>query len=210
MTLDKWLMQAVRGLSNDSADTVRREIQEHFEAARDAALASGIDPQQIDVVALQALGDPGVANRQYRKVLLTKSEARVLRNSDAESRMICSTGWVKWVLLSAPGTMLLLSVVFVAMHQYSLARGILVFGALMALFFIAPFMPIYSVKRGRIYRAVKWIVMIGGVLVLFGPDGWSWAWLNSCCFYPVLYMEWKRMVIRRKLPISRWPRQLYL
>lgn len=210
MTLDKWLMQAVRGLSKDSADTVRREIQEHYEAAREAALSSGIDPRAAEVRAMQALGDPCVANRQYRKVLLTKSEASLLRQSNAESRMICSNKWAKWMVLSAPGTLLLLSVIFLAMRQYSLSRGILVVGALMAIFFMPPFMPIYTVSRGRVYRAIKWIVMLGGIVLLFGVDSRNGLWLISCCFFPILYTEWKRMVIRRKLPIGRWPRQLYL
>lgn len=210
MTLDNWLNQAVRRLSWDSADTVRREIQEHFEAARDAAINSGVDPGRADHMAVEALGDPCVANRQYRKVLLTSSEARVLRQSNAESRMICSNKWAKWMLLSAPGTLLLLSAIFLAMHQVNLARGVLVLGALMAISFMAPFLPIYTISRGRIYRAVKWVVLLGGMFVLFGKDGWSWAWLNSCCLYPVLYTEWKRMMIRRKLPIGQWPRQLYL
>ena len=209
-TLDRWLNQAVKGLSKDSEDTVRREIQEHYEAAREAALSSDVDAEQADRVAVQALGDPCIANQQYRKVLLTKSEAAVLRNSISESRMICSNGWAKWILLSAPGTLLLISTICLAAHMPSLARGVLVLGALMAIFFIAPFMPLYSVSRGRIYRVIKWAVMIGGVFALFGKDGWNWAWLNACCFYPVLYVEWKRMMIRRKLPISEWPKQLYL
>lgn len=209
-TLDSWLKQAVRGLSRDSAETVWREIEEHYEAAREAAVASGVGAQQADEMAVQALGDPCVANRQYRKVLLTKSEAAVLRNSNAESRMICANKWAKWMMLSAPGTLLLLSVMFLAMHQNSLARGLLVLGALMAIFFMPPFMPIYTVSRGRIYRAIKWTVMLGGIVVLFGVDSRNGLWLISCCFFPMFYTEWKRMVIRRKLPIGRWPRQLYL
>ena len=58
-------------------------------------------------------------------------------------------------------------------------------------------------------RVVKWSTMIGCVLVLFGKDGWNWACLNSCCFYRVI-QRMKRKMIRRKLPISRWPRRLYL
>lgn len=209
-TLDGWLKQAVRGLSKDSAETVQREIEEHYEAAREAALLKGMDPQQAEVLAVQVLGDPCVANRQYRKVLLTKSEAAVLRNSNAESRMICTNGWVKWMLLSAPGTLLLLSAMFLAMHRYSLARGMVVFGELMAIFFVPPFMPIYTVSRGRIYRAIKWAVMLGGIALIFGIDSRNGLWVVSSCFFPIFYTEWKRMLIRRKLPISRWPRQLYL
>jgi len=209
-SLDRWLNQAVKRLSQDSADLVRREIQEHYDSAREAALQQGIDPQQADLMALQALGDPCAANRQYRKVLLTSSEARVLRQSDAESRLICSNGWAKWVLLSTPGTLLLISAISLAMHQSKLALGVLVLSVLMTLFFIVPLLPIYTPGKGRIFRVIKWAMMIGSIVVLFGPDGWNWAWLNTCCLYPVIYMEWKRMMIRRKLPISRWPKQLYL
>ena len=214
MTLDGWLNQAVKRLSKDSAETVRREIQEHYDAAREAALNSGMDPQQAELLAVEALGDPRVANREYRKVLLTSSEAKVLRDSNAESRMICSNKWIKWMMLSTPGTLLLISAVFLAMHQANLARGVLVLGALMALFFMPPFLPIYTISRGRTYRVIKWAILFGGVFVIFGSDaaGSSPAnfWLSTCWFFPMFYTEWKRMMIRRKLPISKWPRQLYL
>ena len=210
MTLDRWLQQAVKGLSKESADTVRREIQEHYDAAREAAVSDGSDAQQAELMAVQALGDPCVANSQYRKVLLTKSEAALLKESNAESRMICANKWVKWMMLSAPGTLLLLSSIFLAAHQFALSRGMLVFGALMAIFFMPPFLPIYTVSRGRIYRAIKWLVLLGGVLVLFGFDTRNGLWLASCCFFPAFYTEWKRMMIRRKLPMAQWPKQLYL
>jgi len=96
------------------------------------------------------------------------------------------------------------------MHMPSLARGILALVIMMALFFIAPFLPIYTATRGRIFRAIKWSLMIGIVALVWGPDSRNWIWLMSCCFYPVLYTEWKRVMIRRKLPISQWPKQLYL
>jgi hypothetical protein len=181
-TLDRWLNHAVRRLSKDSADLVRREIQEHDDGAREAALSNGIDQQRPDVMAVQALGDPCVANRQYRKVLLTGSEAAVLRQVDAESRMICSNGWMKWMVLSTPGTLLLLSTIFLAMHQLDLARGVLVVGVLLAVFFTAPFFPIYTPTRGRLFRTIKWVIMIGSITVLFGPDSRIWSWLFSCCF----------------------------
>ena len=208
--LDSWLNQAVRRLSKDSADQVRREIQEHYDAAREAALNSGIDPQQAELMAVKALGDPRVANRQYRKVLLTSSEAKIFREAKAESQMICSTGWIKWTLLSAPGILLLISAISLAMHLPSLAGGVLVVAALMAIFFIAPFLPIYTPTRGRIFRVIKWGMMFGSVLALFGTDSRNGLWLASCWFFPMFYTEWKRMMIRRKLPIARWPKHLYL
>lgn len=209
-TLDGWLKQAVRHLSKDSAETVRREIQEHYNAARETALQDGVDPRQADLMAVQALGDPCIANRQYRKVLLTSSEAAVLRKSNAESRMICSNVWIRCVLLSTQGALLLLSMISFGVHLPSLACGVLALAALMALFFTVPFFPIYTITRGRIYRAMKWLLLVAVLFVFFGKDGRIELWLGSCCFYPVLYTEWKRMMIRRKLPIAQWPKQLYL
>jgi hypothetical protein len=189
---------------------VRREIEEHFEAARETALRDGSDEREAELAAVRTLGDPRIANRQYRKVLLTKSESSILRESNFEARMICSRKWLKWTMLSAPGTLLLLSAIFLAIHQAALARGVLVTGALMAVLLTAPFLPIYTAKRGRIFRAIKWVVMIGSVVLLFGRDGLNWSWLISCSFFPMLYSEWKRITIRRKLPIGQWPKQLYL
>ena len=39
--LDTWLKQTTRHLSRDSAAQVRAEIQEHYEAGRDAAISGG-------------------------------------------------------------------------------------------------------------------------------------------------------------------------
>jgi hypothetical protein len=62
--LEKWLSDATRGLSAESAAQVRAEIQQHY----DSACEAGDD-------GIAALGDPRVSNRAYRKVLLTEREA---------------------------------------------------------------------------------------------------------------------------------------
>ena len=62
--LEKWLADATRGLSPESAAQARTEIQQHYDSASEA----GDD-------AIAALGDPRAANRGYRKVLLTEQEA---------------------------------------------------------------------------------------------------------------------------------------
>ena len=142
--LDVWLNIAVRHLSKEAAGTVRREIREHFDAERERALNDGVGAEEAEFIALQALGDPQIANCEYRKVLLTSSEAALLRQSNFEARMICSNGWLKWALLSAPGTLLLLSVIFLAMHNVAVARGVLMLGGLMGLLFLTPFLPIYT------------------------------------------------------------------
>jgi hypothetical protein len=208
--LDLWLNQAVRHLSKDSAETVRREIREHFDAELERALNEGADAQQAELIALRALGDPGLANCEYRRVLLTSSEAALLRQSNIEARMICSGSWLKWLVISAPGTLLLLSAIFLAMHNIALARGVLVLGAMMGLLFLTPFLPIYTPARGRAFRFIKWALIVGGVVLLFGREALNWSWLLVSCIFPVFWTEWKRMSIRRKLPIAQWPKQLYL
>jgi hypothetical protein len=44
------------------------------------------------------------------------------------------------------------------------------------------------------------------VLVL----AFQWSWLLIACLWPVAQVEWTRISIRRKLPVAKWPRQLYL
>jgi hypothetical protein len=55
--LEDWLQKASRHLSKESAVRVRTEIQAHYEAAREAAIAAGASPNQADLGALAALGD---------------------------------------------------------------------------------------------------------------------------------------------------------
>ena len=100
--LDNWLSQATRTLARDSASLVRAEIQEHYESARDAAVANGATAEEASGLALRALGDAKTANRQYRRVLLTAAEARVLRDGNREAFAVCSRPWLKWMLTAVP------------------------------------------------------------------------------------------------------------
>jgi hypothetical protein len=68
-SFEQWLSDATRGLSAESAARVREEIQQHYDSAREAG------GDAADVIG--ALGHPRTANRAYRKVLLTESEARM-------------------------------------------------------------------------------------------------------------------------------------
>jgi uncharacterized membrane protein len=208
--LDAWLEQAVRCLSRDSASQVRTEIQDHFESEREAAISQGASAGESERIALQALGDPREANRQYRRVLLSSSEAALLRSTNLEAHAICSTPWMKWAILASPGVLLLASVVLLAIHQVALARGLMLMGSVMAIVFIPPFLPIYTPARGRVFRAIKWTLIFGAVLLLLGRDTLQWSWLFASCFFPAFWTEWKRIGIRRKLPITQWPKQLYL
>src|SRR3984885_12471160 len=104
--LDNWLAQATRHLSKDSAAQVRAEIHEHYQSARDTAINNGATAEEADQSAVVALGDAKTANCQYRNVMLTSAEAKLLRESQWESRAVCSRPWLKWLLLTMPAVAL--------------------------------------------------------------------------------------------------------
>jgi hypothetical protein len=80
----------------------------------------------------------------------------------------------------------------------------------MSTLFLLPYLPIYTPSRGRVARAGKWIVLLAMFALIFGREALQWSWLLISSLYPVFYVEMTRESIRRKLPIERWPKQLYL
>jgi hypothetical protein len=90
-----------------------------------------------------------------------------------------------------------------------LARVLLTAGTGMGLLFAAPLLPIYTPSRARIFRFVKWGVLVAMLVLAFGPMALKWSWLLTSCLWPMAWVEWRRMSIRRKLPVSKWPKQLY-
>ena len=206
--LDLWLKQATRRLSRDSAAQVRAEIWEHYEAARDAAIHNGASSEQADLLAVRDLGDAKEANCQYRKVLLTSGEARVLREGAWESRAICSRPWVKWAIAAASSAALLVATILflrgaIPFRWVPLSAGVDVMLA-------APFLPVYTPGRALAFRILKWAVMLGAIALIYGPELLKWSWLLFSSLWPIAWVEWTRNSIRRKLPVAKWPRQLYL
>src|SRR5215472_18445254 len=190
--LDRWLEQATRQLAKDSAGQVRAEIQEHYEAARETAIRSGATAEEAERLAVRDLGDAWTANCQYRRVLLTTGEARLLREGNWEARAVCSRPWLKWMFLVVPAAAFYTATALflkgsVAGAWVWVAGGI---GLLLA----APLLPIYTPSRGRVFRLVKWVVMLSLFGMVFGSEWLKWSWVS----------------IRRKLPVARWPKQLYL
>jgi hypothetical protein len=202
--LEAWLRRATRHLSRDSAAQVRNEIQEHFDAARANAMERGVSCDEAERQALEALGDARAANLQYRKVLLTSREARLLHEGNWEARVVCSRRWL--ILVGA----LLLGTGFYFANSNAMARLLLVGGMSMGLLFFAAFLPVYTPARGRVFRGVKWLVLAGILLLAFWPMTLRWSALMFSCVWPVVWVEWSRASIRRKLPVAKWPKQLYL
>jgi hypothetical protein len=208
--LESWLNQATRRLARDSAAQVRTEIQQHYESARETAISRGASVEDADASALTALGDAGAANRQYRKVLLTSGEARALRQGNCEARAICSRPLAKWWLFTLPAAALAASAVAFLAGNAALARDLLIGGIATALLFTGPFLPVYTPIRGRIFRVAKFVVVAGALALTIGPDALRFSWLLIPSLWPMFWIEWTRYSIRRKLPVAKWPRQLYL
>jgi|SRR5271167_3767478 len=208
--LETWLTQATRHLSRDAATQVRSEIQEHYDAAWENAIDSGASSDEADRLALAALGDGKAANRQYRKVLLTSAEARLLRKGNWEAGAVCSRTWLKWLLLAIPVAAFWAGIGLFLGGATAVARVLLVGGTGLTVLCGGPFLPVYTPSRSRIFRAVKF-VMLGGMMVwAFWPMALQWSWLLFSCLWPTAWVEWTRMSIRRKLPVAKWPKQLYL
>jgi hypothetical protein len=207
---DLWIAQATCHLSRDSAAQVRREIFEHYEQERETAVSRGASAEEADRSAVASLGSPTVASRQYRKVLLTPDEERMLKEGNQEARAICSRWWLKWTMLGAPVVTLLASLVLFSIGKVELSRDVVLLAVAIGIFFAAPFLPIYTPTRSRIYRVVKWAVLIAVLSLVLGRHTLRYSWLMASCIWIPIWTEWTRFCIRRKLPIADWPRQLYL
>ncbi len=203
--LETWLKQATRHLSRDSAARVRTEIQEHYESAREAAMSSGSTAEEANRLVVTALGDSRAANRQYRKVMLTSAEARILCEGNWEARAVCSRPWLKWSLLAMPVATLVAAAAFFLVGALDTARILLAGGITMGLLLLPPFLPLYTKWRARVFRFVKWAALIA----IFGL-AFQWSWLLIACLWPLAWVELRRIAIRRKLPVADWPKQLYL
>jgi|HubBroStandDraft_5_1064220.scaffolds.fasta_scaffold148020_1 hypothetical protein len=228
--LDTWLARATRQLSADSAAQVRAEIAQHYECAREDALASGAAPDDADRTAVATLGDPKSANRQYREALLTRSEAKLLRSSACEARFFSATPLRKRLLviipavaaacaaaayaivtITAPFTIPFTATASANATASFISRVAAVAAILTAVVFAVPLLPIYTPARARIYRAAKWLTVISLSLILWDRAHFlEWSWLVLNCFSFVVWTEAKRMSLRRKIPAPNWPKHLYL
>jgi hypothetical protein len=141
---------------------------------------------------------------------LTSEEARLLRSGNWEEKAICSRAWVKQVLPIIPAAGTVAFTAFFLAGLTGAARTALALTLITSLFGAAPFLPIYTPSRSRVFRRVNWLVMMAAFALIFGQEIVKMSWLLVSCLWPTFWIEWTRISIRRKLPVSQWPRQLYL
>jgi len=205
-TLETWLGRATCRLSANSAAQVRSEIQEHYESARDEALNGGASPTEADRIALSSLGDASTAGRQYRKVLLTAAEERILRETMWEARAVCSR--LRWLFPVAALTLCSAAWFFIAGQNY-LALALVLMAAGMSLLLAGSRLPINSPARAQVFRGARWGWLAAVVLLAVWPDPLKQSWLLVAVAWPIVWVEWTLFSVRRKLAVDQWPRPLY-
>jgi hypothetical protein len=207
--LQVWLKRVTRGLSREAADQVRREIEDHYLSARDAALAQGTAPDQVDRQALAALGDAEAVNIRYRSVLLTKEEARMLREVQRDGEFFsCRPDLIRAFRLG-PCMLLCVAAFAYAMGAANLARIMLAATLGLGMIFTVPTFSIYTSVRSQVYRYAKWPVVL---MALWLANGRSFNWLGITLIGLVVFgwTEWVCASLRKKLPAEQWPTMLYL
>ena len=210
--LETWLGRATRHLSAESTAQVRGEIQDHYQSAREEALADGAAPEQADRIAVTALGDANDAGREYRKVMLTRCEAALLRETRWEARAVCQHRSLlrHRSLLSIPAATLCAGIWFFAAGDAYLGAVLTLMAAGLGLLFASPLLPIHTPARARIFRAVRWAWMAAILIIAAWPGILKQSWFVAACAWPLVWVEWTMFSLRRKLPATAWPRQLYL
>jgi hypothetical protein len=192
-TLESWLTRATRGLCDEAAAQVRAEITEHYQSAID----SGASPDH----AVQALGSPREANRQYRRALFTPIEAflfRGLRNAPNFSVRLAVP-----VTLFGIGFGLIVAGYFLGTQGAIGKAGVLFTIAWLPIgiaYFLRETQPKLIQRRCLYYSWWTAVLSMLAMKISFGEPYWI-AFLLAPC----LWLEYTLMSIRRKVPRDQWP-----
>lgn len=199
--LEQWLSVATRGLCESAAERVRAEIGEHYLSAIESAGEGDSDSTDVERRAVAALGDAKAANRQYRRVLLTEREATLLRSLTS------------WGPQHVVGLLLLVTTAIYAISTRTSQLNYLFAAA--AIEGVLRAIPIPTIRAGWVVRIVRWgnqavfHAMWFATVLAFGNQS---VLILTALFLPMLgaavHREYKLFVIRRKLPVGQWPRQL--
>jgi hypothetical protein len=200
MTLEHWLSIATRRLSIGAALQVESEIASHYASALESALANGLSDSDAAHHAIQSLGDPHAANREYRKVLLTKLEAGYLTNFESSQHHVNST--LNRRIRQVLGGLLLVN----AAWLLGTSRGLQSFPIFLATALILDVLPSMlpaSLSLGRV-RLLRWLFLASVVAALW--------WVQRTELWQIVFLavafgwiDWIKASLRRKLPREQWP-----
>ena len=212
-----WLDAATQGLSAESRIRIEEEIRAHFESARESEMATCANPEEAGLSAIISLGDPVVANKAYRKVLLTESEAELL---NAMKKRQSSSAWTRLFERS--------NKIFIVVTQLVVAFTIYdgdfgkelhsekafaiwsVFGFI-ALFVLPPFLPKRSRRLSRAYNCLVPILLFGCIYLMKGIQlKLSFAAIVAIVFIATFRTMRRASHLRRKLPVEDWPDGLFM
>ena len=192
MTIEQWITIATRKLAPESAEQVRREIGEHFQCA----LAAG----NSDIASL---GDPRKANRQYRKVLLTAPEAKLIKGVFPDF-----ASWWKYAILGVSNVLICAGAWAISGHSDLVWRAWPI-GVLLLLQYAGPLLCPKTPQDLRIWRIARGAGFIVGMVFLIT----TWNWMSYSImaqFFFVSACQIRATVIRRKLSSDRWPVFAYI
>ncbi len=79
-----------------------------------------------------------------------------------------------------------------------------------SLLFARPLLPINTPARARMFRGVRWAWLAAILMLAVWPDLRQQSWLLVAVGWPIVWVEWTLVSVRRKLAIEDWPRPLYL
>ncbi len=204
VSLDQWIARASEGLSAGSRDSVRAEIEEHYDLALEDELFKGVGQDEAARHALVSLGDPDDVNRRYREALLTAREARTLCAARWETGLARRHATLKLV----PLVLSIASGVLYLAGEWRLALIAASIGFPFLLFYAAQYLPVHTRRRAQVFRILKYIAMFAFYVAAYPLENATWV---SLLIFAVTWAprEWLRASLRRKLPESDWPETLY-
>ena len=106
---------------------------------------------------------------QYRRVLLTASEARLLQQGNREAGVVCSISWRQWLLLAVSLITLLAAGGFFRTGWVGPGRVTFALGLGIGFTILTPRLPIYIPSRARVFRYVRWMIQVGLLLLPLAP-----------------------------------------
>ena len=198
--VEQWLSVATRGLCASAAERVHAEIGDHYQSALESAQAAGLDVVEAERSAVAALGHAKAANREYRRVLLTKGEDRLLRWAISEEKYLGGPSRSRTALmLAALATHVIISIWKPALTYFEVA--------LFLELIIFPTLHARSIGAGRIIRAMRWgVLAVGGTMTILSGRH---APIVVCLLLQFAYIEYKHFILRYKLPVDKWPKRFY-